>query len=167
MEEVIQIWMNLPARLKMTKPNYTGLQKDKIPAIPFDNGKGTLHLTSGTFNNTTGPVESLTELFTSTIDMNAGAAFTHETAEGSSVLLYVIDGSIGINGVTAKKNQLVQLSLEGNAVSFEALEDSKILFCFGMPFNEPIVAQGPFVMNTQQEIYQAFADYQSGKLGGL
>jgi hypothetical protein len=167
MEEVIQIWMNLPARLKMTKPNYTGLQKDKIPAIPFDNGKGTLNLTSGTFDGISGPVDSLTELFTSTIDMKKGAAFFHEMTEGSSVLLYVIDGFLGIDGSTAKKNQLVQMSIEGNAVSFEALEDSKILFCFGMPFNEPIVAQGPFVMNTQEEIYQAFSDYQSGKLGAI
>lgn len=167
MEEVIQIWMNLPARLKMTKPRYIGLQKDQIPSIAFDNGKGIVHLTSGTFNGTSGPVDSLTELFTSTIDMKTEAVFSHEITEGSSVLLYIINGTITINGVSAQKNQLVQLSLYGNAVNFEALEDSKILFCYGMPFNEPIVAQGPFVMNTQEEIYQAFSDYQSGKLGGL
>lgn len=167
MEEVIQIWMNLPAKYKMTAPKYTGLQKESIPAISFDEGKGTLHLTSGSYQGQHGPVESLTGLFTSTIDIKSGGAFQDELPDGSQVLLYVVNGQVEINGAIAKEHQLVELSLDGTELQITAQQDSQLVYCYGMPFNEPIVAHGPFVMNTHEEIRQAIMDYQSGKLGRL
>ncbi len=167
MEEVIQIWMNLPAKHKMVEPKYTGLQKDQIPAIKIDDGKGLLHLTSGTFQNQLGPVQSLTNLFTSTLDLKQGCTFEDHLPKRGQVLFYVVNGQITINDATAKEHQLVELSTEGEQISVKALSDCQIIYCHGIPFNEPIVAHGPFVMNTQEEIRQAMMDYQSGKLGSL
>jgi quercetin 2,3-dioxygenase len=167
MEEVIQIWMNLPAKYKMTAPRYVGLQKESIPAIPFDEGRGVLHLTSGSFQGRQGPVESMTGLFTSTMEIKIGGAFQDELSAGSQVLLYVVRGEVEANGVAAREHQLVELSLEGTELHLTARQDSLLVYCHGTPFNEPIVAHGPFVMNSHEEIQQAIADYRSGKLGNL
>lgn len=167
MEEVIQLWLNLPSKLKMVEPNYIGLQEDKIPALPFDEGKGTLHLVSGEFNGQRGPIDSLTGLFTSTIQLAQGAQFENEMADGQQVLFYVINGEVEVNGQIAETHQLVEFSLKGNTLNVKANEESQLIYCYGTPFNEPIVAHGPFVMNTHQEIRQAMADYHAGKLGSL
>ncbi|MCB0570409.1 MAG: pirin family protein [Phaeodactylibacter sp.] len=167
MEEVIQLWMNLPAKYKMTAPKYTGLQKESIPAISFDDGKGALHLASGTFQGQQGPVDSMTGLFTSTLDIKTGGAFYDVLPESSQVLLYVVNGQVEVNGAMALEHQLVQLSLDGTELSITASQDSQLVYCYGSPFDEPIAAHGPFVMNTAEEIRQAIIDYQSGKLGRL
>ncbi|MCX2743290.1 pirin family protein [Mangrovivirga sp. M17] len=167
MEEVIQLWFNLPSNLKMIEPNYIGLQKDKIPAVKTEDGLGTVHLVSGHYNGEKGPVKSLTGLFTSTIDLSENGEFHIELPDDNQVLLYVINGNINIEGHQAKTHQLIELSLEGNELFFSANEDSQIIFCFGKPFNEPIFAHGPFVMNTAEEINQAIEDFQSGKLGTM
>ncbi|QCK16574.1 pirin family protein [Mangrovivirga cuniculi] len=167
MEEVIQLWLNLPSKLKMTEPNYLGLQKDKIPAVKTEDGLGTVHLVSGHYNGEKGPVESLTGLFTSTINLSEKGEFQIELPDDNQVLLYVINGNIDIDGHQGQTHQLIELSLEGNELSFFANEDSQLIFCFGKPFNEPIFAHGPFVMNTAEEINQAIDDFQSGKLGTM
>ena len=167
MEEVLQLWMNLPAKHKMVAPNYTGLQKESIPALSLDGGKVTLNLVSGKYGDTEGPIDSLTDLFTSTLEMKEGGTFTDQLPEGSQVLFYVVNGSVTVNGKTAKEHQLVELSTEGTELTVTALGDSQIVYCYGMPFDEPIVAHGPFVMNTQAEIRQAIYDYQTGKMGSL
>jgi redox-sensitive bicupin YhaK (pirin superfamily) len=164
-EEVIQIWMNLPAKLKMVEPNYVGLQKDRIPGIELEGG--TLHLVSGSFQGQEGPVDSPTDLFTSTVDLDAGGHFEDTLPAGSQVLFYVINGEVEVNGQTAKEHQLVELSLEGTDLEVKASAQSQLIYCYGLPFNEPIVAHGPFVMNTAQEIQEAIRDYQTGKLGSL
>lgn len=166
-EEVIQIWMNLPAKYKMVDPQYTGLQKEAIPAISLDDGRVTLHLVSGRYQAQEGPVDSLTDLFTATVDLKSGGSFSDEMPGNSQVLFYLVNGEVEVNGTTVKEHQLVELSQEGTELSVKALKDSQLLYCHGQPFNEPIVAHGPFVMNTQAEIRQAILDYQAGKLGSL
>ncbi len=167
MEEVIQLWMNLPSKYKMVDPKYMGLQKESIPSISLDNGKVQLNLVSGTYQSHEGPIDSITNLFTSTINMSKGGQFEDSMPEGSQVLFYVINGEVEVNGITAKEHQLVEMGLEGEKIEVRALEDSQLIYCYGTPFKEPIVAHGPFVMNTQQEIREAIYDYQSGKLGSL
>jgi redox-sensitive bicupin YhaK (pirin superfamily) len=167
MEEVIQIWMNLPAKYKMVEPQYTGLQKDEIPALALEDGKGTLNLVSGDYEGNKGPVDSLTDLFTATLFLEPAGQFSHELPVDQQVLCYVINGRVKVNGAEAEEHQLVELSREGQGVQIEAVEKSQLIFCYGTPFDEPIVAQGPFVMNTQEEIMQAMMDYRSGRLGSL
>lgn len=167
MEEVIQLWMNLPAKFKMVAPKYIGLQKDSIPSISLDEGKVQLNLVSGTYQSHQGPIDSITDLFTSTVNMNQGGKFEDSLAAGSQVLFYVINGKVQVNGTTAEEHQLIEMDLEGDEIKVQALENSQLIYCYGIPFHEPIVAHGPFVMNTEQEIREAIYDYQSGKLGSL
>jgi len=166
-EEVIQIWLNLPAALKMVPPTYTGLNQDEIPSLTFDEVGSRLHLISGTFQDYAGPVESLTQLFTSYVDLEPGGAFQDHIESGNRVLFYVIRGKVQINGQEVQQHQLVELDWEGTGIQVLAGTQSQFIYCYGKPFDEPIVAHGPFVMNSQEEIMQAFADYQAGKLGVL
>lgn len=167
MEEVVQIWMNLPTKYKMVEPSYTGLQARDIPDVPIDNGRGILKLVSGKYQTQKGPVNSITNLFTSVLQLSAGAIFEDQLPAGSQVLFYVLNGALEVNGQEAKEHQLVELSIEGEALAARASTDTQVIYCYGQPFEEPIVAQGPFVMNTREEIQQAFTDYQAGKLGKL
>lgn len=165
MEEVIQLWMNLPATYKMVKPSYTGLQQADIPQVEFDGG--IVHLISGTFEDKTGPVNSLTDLFTSTIDIQIGGEFTHTVPRGSQILLYVVNGEIVVDGAVVEEHQLVEFAEAGEEISVIANRKSQLIFCYGQPLREPVVSHGPFVMNTDAEIREAIIDYQTGKMGRL
>ena len=161
--EILQLWVNLPARLKMTNPRYIGLQANAIPAIT-KNGV-TVHLISGEFGGQNGPVESITGVFMSTVEMKAGAHVRFDGLKGRDVLLYVVRGAVAIGGLKAPAWQLVELS-DGETVGIEAAQDSLLLFGHAEPIHEPVVAHGPFVMNSEDEIRQAYADYRAGKFGG-
>lgn len=165
MEEVIQLWMNLPAKDKMVKPSYRGLQQADIPQVEFDGG--IIHLVSGTIEGQTGPIKSLTELFTSTIDIRIGGEFTHTVPPDSQILLYVVNGEVVVDGAVAEEHQLVEFAEEGRDISFIANRRSQLIFCYGQPLLESVVSHGPFVMNTDAEIREAIIDYQTGKMGKL
>ena len=167
MEEVIQIWLNLPSHLKMTAPNYIGLQKDGIPAIQLDEGRATVNLISGKWGETEGPVPSLTGIHTTSIEFKKGGQLQTKVEAKRNILFYVVNGEVEVNGQTAATHTLVEFANEGEAIAVKALSDAALIFCHGEPYNEPIVAHGPFVMNSEAEIRQAMIDYQSGKLGGL
>ena len=167
MEEVIQIWLNLPSHLKMTAPNYIGLQKDGIPAIQLDEGRATVNLISGKWGETEGPVPSLTGIHTTSIEFKKGGQLQTKVEAKRNILFYVVNGEVEVNGQTAATHTLVEFANEGEAIAVKALSDATLIFCHGEPYNEPIVAHGPFVMNSEAEIRQAMIDYQSGKLGGL
>lgn len=164
-EEILQLWMNLPARLKMTKPRYYGLKEKDIPAIALDGGKVKLQLISGEWEGTKGAVDSPTDLHISRIDMQAGGTFKTTIPAERTIFFYVVRGRVTVNGQEAATHNLVEFAYEGNALEVETLEDAIILLGHAVPFNEPVVAHGPFVMNTQQEIAQAVRDYQMGKMG--
>ncbi len=160
--EILQLWVNLPARLKMTQPRYTGLQHDAIPVLTTADGLARVNLISGDYAGQTGPIPSLTGIFMTTVEAQAGARITFEALQGRQVFLYVARGAIMIDGKAALAGNLVNLT-EGDAVEITATEDSIVLFGHGDPINEPIVSGGPFVMNTEAEIRQAFADYRAGR----
>jgi hypothetical protein len=163
--EILQLWVNLPARLKMAPPAYTGLQRDSIPALPTADGRGRVNLVAGRFGGAEGPVRSLTGVFMSTVELAAGGHVDFERLGGRSVFLYVVRGTIGIGGATAAAHTLVELDRQGDRLDIDAGEDSVLLFGHADPIGEPVVAQGPFVMNTREEIVQAIRDYQAGRFG--
>ena len=165
--EILQLWVNLPARLKMTQPRYVGLQAPQIPEITTAGGKARVHLIAGEFQGTQGPMESRTGVFMSWVDMEAGSRFSAPVAASRNVFLYVVRGEIAVNGTAAKAFQLVELDNNGDGVEIDAVRDSVILFGHAEPTREPVVAQGPFVMNTREEIYQAIEDYRAGKFGDV
>lgn len=162
--EILQLWLNLPARLKMTPPAYVGLQRDAIPAIQV-NETVVLNLISGTWNGQAGAFETLTDVFLSTIALQASGTLTLPVAENRTILFYVIRGSLRVNGQVVKARQLAEFDFAGETIDLTAEADSLLLFGHAQPFNEPVVARGPFVMNTEQEISEAYRDYQLGKFG--
>ncbi|EGF92295.1 pirin C-terminal cupin domain protein [Asticcacaulis biprosthecium C19] len=160
--EILQLWVNLPARLKMTKPAYTGVQADQIPTITSENA--TVHLVSGKYQGATGAINSLTGVFMTWIELQPGGRIIFDGLKDRDVFCYVVRGDVAINGVDVAKWNLVEFA-EGDLVDIEAVGASLVLFGHAEPIREPIVAHGPFVMNTPQEIHQAYADYQAGKFG--
>lgn len=163
--EILQLWFNLPAKYKMTEPKYIGLQKDQIPIVSEDEGKVKVNVISGKWDSTEGPIPSLSDIHMASIALNASGSFTTAVAAERNIFFYVVRGAIKVNGETAEKLTLVEFANEGEEINVEAQEDSFILFGHAQPFNEPVVSHGPFVMNTEQEIQEAFRDYQQGKMG--
>jgi redox-sensitive bicupin YhaK (pirin superfamily) len=165
--EILQLWVNLPARLKMTEPRYVGLQAAGIPAVPTEDGLGTVHLISGDWSGRRGPVDSLTGVFMSTVELRTGARVRIPGVAARNVFLYVVHGRVRIGPEEAGEHRLVELAREGDTVEIEAATNALLLFGHADPIGEPVVAHGPFVMNTREEIVQAIHDYQAGRFGSV
>jgi len=165
--EILQLWVNLPPHLKMTQPAYTGLQRDQIPALSLDDGKVTMNLIAGTWDGTAGPVESLTGVFMSTIELRPGASLRIGDLARRSVFLYVVRGAAQVGNYEDRVGafHLVELSGDGDELLLSSAEGALVLFGHAEPIGAPVVAHGPFVMNTRAEIEQAIRDYQAGKFG--
>ena len=160
--EILQLWVNLPSRLKMTTPRYTGLQAGAIPVISTEGG-ARVHLISGDFEGESGPVDSLTGVMMSTVALPDGAGITLPAPKGRNVFFYVVKGEISAADGGAKAFDLVEFADDGDTVEVRAKGGTVLLYGHADPINEPVVARGPFVMNTEAEIRDAIADYQAGK----
>mgnify|MGYP001550514361 CR=1 FL=1 len=165
--EIIQLWVNLPARLKMMEANYQGFQKEEIPLLSLANGKLAVNLISGIFDGSKGPVNSITGIDLSTIFMKAGGIFETEIDSARNILLYTLDGEVLITGIKSGGRALAEFDNDGSGLLIEAITDSRLILGSGMPYHEPVAAHGPFVMNTSTEIREAINDYQAGKMGIL
>jgi redox-sensitive bicupin YhaK (pirin superfamily) len=162
--EILQLWVNLPAKYKMTAPRYIGLQQKEIPAVPLATGV-TAHAVSGDWAGTAGAVQPLADVALAWLDLAAGATVTVPIAASRSIFFYVVRGSVRVNGTEASARELVEFNYDGDELVIEGLKDSVLLLGHAVPFGEPVVSGGPFVMNTEAEIRQAYADYQQGKFG--
>jgi hypothetical protein len=165
--EILQLWVNLPPRLKMVSPRYVGLQRDAIPAIRTPDGKGTVNLVSGQWNGQEGGMKPLTDVFMSTVELEAGARVTFPGVAGRNVFLYVVRGTVSVGGESAKQHFLIELDDAGDTVDIDAETDAVLLFGHAEPIGAPVVSYGPFVMNTREEIHQAIRDYQAGKFNAI
>jgi redox-sensitive bicupin YhaK (pirin superfamily) len=163
--EILQLWVNLPSRLKMTAPAYTGLQRADIPALARDDGRVTVNLIAGELEGEAGAMRSLTGVFMSTVELQAGGRVTLPAPARRAVFLYVVRGELRVGGTAVDGFRLVELNDDGDAVGIEATSDAVVLFGHADPIGEPVVAHGPFVMTTREEIVQAIRDYQAGKFG--
>ena len=164
--EILQLWVNLPARLKMSEPRYVGLQQADIPAIALPGG-GELNLIAGEWQDHAGPIETLTGVFMSTLRLPAGAQEQLSVAPGRQVFLYVVEGDVEVGGEPVQPHHLIEVDRDGDRLDIEASSDARLLLGHGDVINEPVYSHGPFVMNTREEIVQAVDDYQNGKFGGL
>lgn len=163
--EILQLWLNLPARLKMTEPFYRGLQGHEIPSLPLDEGKVTLHLIAGEWEDQKAAFDSRTGVHLHTIYFKPGGKVALPVPPAHNVFFYVIRGTLAVAGTAVEARHLAEFNHDGETVQVEAATESILLFGHAMPLNEPVVAQGPFVMNTEQEIKEAYRDYQQGKFG--
>jgi redox-sensitive bicupin YhaK (pirin superfamily) len=162
--EILQLWVNLPAKFKMTEPRYIGLQQNEIPTAELADGV-TVHAVSGDWSGTAGAVTPLADVALAWVDFSESATITLPIAASRSIFFYVVRGSVRVNGTEAFARELVEFGHDGDELAIEALTDSLILLGHAEPFGEPVVSAGPFVMNTEGEIRQAYADYQQGKFG--
>ncbi|MNV53193.1 Quercetin 2,3-dioxygenase [compost metagenome] len=166
--EMVQLWVNLPARDKMADPGYQTILDRDIPAIPLKDNAGSLRLIAGEFDGHKGPARTFTPVDVWDIRLNAGKLLTLDLHEGRNTALVVLRGTVQVNGLeSVRQGQLALFDRKGDQVSLEASEDAVVLLLSGEPIDEPIVGHGPFVMNTEQEIHQAFADFQSGRFGRM
>lgn len=165
--EILQLWVNLPAKLKKTQPNYIGIQKDSIRSIFSEDGKSIIHLISGSWNGTQAPLQSISDVTMTWIDFQSGGNLKITVDTSRTVFLYVVKGSLRINGTAAQMHDLAEFSHTGTLLDIEAYSDAVILFGHAPPNKEPIVARGPFVMNTMEEIREAYKEFDEGKFGDL
>lgn len=163
--EILQLWVNLPGRLKMTTPNYLGLQAPEIPMV--ETGGASIEVISGEVAGVTGPFPSLIGIEMGVVRLAPGGAVDLPVAKGRAAFLYVVSGGIAIGGQVAPKWNLVELNDDGDAVAFDAPEGAVVLLGHAEPIGEPVFAHGPFVMNTREEIIQAIDDYNAGKFGAV
>ena len=160
--EILQLWLNLPSRLKMVRPSYTGLQSHEIPAIALEGG-GSIDLVAGTYGGETGPIASLTGVFMSTVRLASGGSVRLPAPNGRSVFCYVVCGAVRSSGRDAESWNLIEFNDDGDMVSVEAETDALLLYAHADPIGEPVVTHGPFVMNSREEIADAIRDYQAGR----
>lgn len=158
-----QLWLNLPAHEKMTAPEYQEFDAKEIPQIKVESS--VIKLISGFHKDASGPViDKNTALSYRDIHLQPEAGFEVDVDETATVFLYVFEGTIKMLETLVLSHTLIVLG-EGNTVALNAAEQgARLILVSGSPIHEPIVQQGPFVMNTQEEIMQAFSDYQAGRL---
>lgn len=161
--EILQLWVNLPSRLKMTKPDYVGLQAPDIPTFTTEAGV-TVEPVSGEWLGVKAPIQSLIDIHLAVVRLPAGARFEVPVAPGRNVFFYGIKGRVSVAGTTVPEWNLAALS-DGDTVEITAETDAVVLLGHAEPIGEPVFSHGPFVMNTRDEIIQAIQDYQSGKFG--
>ena len=162
--EILQLWVNLPARLKMTPPLYLGLQQAELPRL--EQGGVAIDLIAGRWAGQEGPVRPPTDLSMSVLRFAPGAALRPAAPATQAVFLYVVGGGLEVSGAPVPAATLAELNADGDALDLRAgPAGAVVLFGCATPYNEPIVAHGPFVMNTEAEIREAIRDYQAGKFG--
>jgi len=163
-----QLWVNLRAADKMTPPRYQGFEADEFTRVTLPAG-GTLRVLAGEVAGATGPVETTIPVTYAHLSLRAGESVDWDVAEGETALVYVFGGSAKVNGTAALDGQLVVLDHSAGHVQIAVPggSDAEALLLAGQPLREPIARYGPFVMNTRDEIVQAFEDYQAGRLGPI
>jgi len=166
--EMVQLWVNLPAKWKMSPPRYQGILAGQIPAVPLDHEAGTVRVISGEFQGTKGPARTFTPVHLWDLRLKAGRSTGLTLPDGYTTALVVQKGAVTLNSSTAAGAvELILFDRAGDRISIDAKDDATVLVLCGEPIDEPVVGQGPFVMNTQQEIVQAINDYRSGKMGHI
>lgn len=166
--EMVQLWVNLPAKDKMAPPGYQTILDGDIPDIALKDDAGRLRLIAGTFEGRHGPAKTFTPIDVWDIRLNPGKDLTLDLHEGRNAALVVLHGAVQVNGrERAEAGQWVLLDRAGDRMSLQTSDKAVVLLLSGEPIDEPIVGHGPFVMNSEQEILQAFEDFHSGRFGRM
>lgn len=166
--QMVQLWVNLPAKDKMSKPKYQEITNDKMAKVMLENNDGVVEVIAGEYQGVKGSAETFTPVHLLNTKLNSGAKASFSFPSNYNTCVLVLEGNITINGYeNVKENCMAVFTKVGTDFTIEANEDSIVLVLSGEPINEPIFAHGPFVMNTRDEIVQAFEDFQQGKFGTL
>ena len=166
--EMVQLWVNLPAKDKMATPGYQAIVDAQIPSVPLPEGAGSVRVIAGDYLGHKGPARTFTPINVWDLRLNPGALVTLPVPEGHAAAIVVLRGTVQVNGEAVVRDaQMVLLDRAGDALTLDANNDAVVLLLSGEPIDEPIVGHGPFVMNTRDEIVQAMQDFGSGKFGQM
>lgn len=166
--EMVQLWVNLPARDKRAAAGYQTLLASDIPVVKLLDDAGTLRVIAGDYQGHKGPARTFTPMDVWDLRLAAGASLQLPIAQGRNAALVVLRGNVQVNGERETgPASLVLLERDGEHVQVQALEDVSLLLLSGEPIDEPIVGYGPFVMNSQAEIAESFDDFQAGQFGQM
>jgi redox-sensitive bicupin YhaK (pirin superfamily) len=166
--EMVQLWVNLPAKHKMAPPGYQTLLDAQIPSVDLANDAGRLRVIAGEYAGAQGPAQTFTPINIWDVRLKAGAKAAFNLPEGHTLALLTQSGNVKLDdGKSAGPSQFALYAREGGAIAIEAESDAKLLVLSGEPIQEPVVQYGPFVMNTQGEIRQAINDFNAGQFGDI
>lgn len=166
--QMVQLWVNLPAKHKMTVPKYQGISAEQMGKWTNAEGTVSADVIAGSFNEVKGPASTFTPMEMYVIHMKAGSTLKLELPAHYNTGILAVEGSVKFNAEnTAETDQFTLFNNDGEEIAVEAPDDNVLLVLSGEPIREPIAAHGPFLMNTHEEIHQAIVDFSSGKFGEL
>ncbi|HLZ17288.1 MAG TPA: pirin family protein [Cyclobacteriaceae bacterium] len=167
-QEIIQLWINTPAKNKMDIPSYFPVKPEDVPFVVSDDGKVKMNIFSGELLSKKGPVPSQAVVNAATLYFKKGGEISIPLPQSHNAVIYLLDGQLHVEGFGLTDGlHLVHFKNDGEGISLEAKQDTRVLLLSGEPLNENVVSYGPFVMNTQTQIMEAMRDYQVGKMGML
>lgn len=167
-QEIIQLWVNTPAKYKMDQPAYYPLSAEQLPNVISNDGLVDVKIVAGDLLGIKGPVPTLSPVNAASVTMKKAGNVSIPLPESHHVFLYLLDGKLNMDGFGQVEGlHAIMFNNDGDTITAEALEDTRFLLLSGEPLNEEVVSYGPFVMNTQTEILEAMRDYQKGKMGVL
>ena len=167
-QEIIQLWINTPAIHKMDEPAYFPISAEELPSHVSEDRKVNVKVFSGEVLRLKGPIASHTEVNAATLDFKKGGKISIPLPAHHNAFIYLLDGKLTLDGFgMVEELNLVHFRNDGEGITIEALEETRVLLLSGAPLNEEVVSHGPFVMNSQTQILEAMRDYQKGKMGIL
>jgi quercetin 2,3-dioxygenase len=166
--EMVQLWVNLPAKDKMSPPRYQTIARRAIPTVILPGGRGHVRVIAGECQGVNGPAQTFTPINVWDVQIGTATPLSLTVPEGYATIVVVLEGSVGITGgETIGRAEVGLFTRAGDHISIANAKDATMLLLSGEPMDEPISGSGPFVMNTAVEVRQAMADYQSGRMGKL
>jgi len=165
--QMVQLWVNLPAAHKKTRPKYQEITNAMMGKVKLDDGKSVIEIIAGEYNGVKGPAFTFTPMHVYNAKLRQGATTVLSFPEHYNTGLLVIEGQVTVNDSQVQADHFVLFKNEGEEIIIEATEDAVVLVLSGEPINEPIAAYGPFLMNTWPEVEQAIQDVNAGKFGVL
>jgi redox-sensitive bicupin YhaK (pirin superfamily) len=165
--EMVQLWVNLPAEKKMSPPRYQGILAAEIPRVTLPDEAGTARIIAGEFAGTRGAAQTFTPINVWDLQLHAESEATLPMPSDHTSLLIVQKGDIAVNEVPLKPVELIALADGASSVRLRATTQAQVLVLTGQPLNESVSGEGPFVMNTREQIREAFEDYHAGRMGRL
>lgn len=166
--QMVQLWVNLPAKDKKSPPKYQAISNNDMTKVPLPNGDGEVEIIAGDYKGNKGPASTFSPVNMFNIRLKKGATTELSFPSNYTTALLMVEGDAKVNAATvAPQDHFVMFGNDGESFAVEALTDTVILVLSGEPLNEPIAAHGPFVMNTHEELIEAFQDFNMGKFGYL
>ncbi len=165
--EMIQLWVNLPKKDKLTTPKYQALVASEMNKVTLPGDGGVVNIIAGDYNGVKGSASTFTELNLFDIHLNKDGELVTDIPQSHNTAILIVEGSVEVNGQKAGEHNFLLFKNEGEEIKIKANDKSILLLLSGEPINEPIAQYGPFVMNTQQELQETFKEYQEGKFGVL